>query len=242
MKEAVAIGVCGGGNAIALDEAPEQHEVAMGVFFGTKDAGEDLARGIVNGRVEDEARSAVFQPKVMTAVHLNEKAGLRHAIAASAVAWGTAFTRSADAGGAEPALDRWAGEAELLTLGDEFGEMAVVAAGIGRAGEGQQTLAHSVGEASWGRVATVAMGQGGQPMLADLGEKAAQVSSRQAQDWGGIQTVRRPSRTWMRTWARCCSRLLKVTLPLFMVPGVIESLSSYGMTESLSNYISASFD
>ena len=106
MKQAMAIGVGSGGDAIALDEAAEQEEIAVRIFLWAKDAGEDLPCGIVNGGVEDEVGAPVLEPGVMTAIHLDEQAGLGHALAAPAMAGGPAGPGTADACGPQPALDR----------------------------------------------------------------------------------------------------------------------------------------
>ena len=48
MKQAVAIGIGGEGDAVATNDAPEQSEVAVGIFLGAKDAGEDFAGSVIN--------------------------------------------------------------------------------------------------------------------------------------------------------------------------------------------------
>ena len=53
MEQAVAIGIGGRRDAVALDEAAEQQEVPVGVFLGAKDTGEDGAGGIIDRGVED---------------------------------------------------------------------------------------------------------------------------------------------------------------------------------------------
>jgi hypothetical protein len=55
MKDAMAIGVGCHGQAIAANELAQQQEVAVGILLGAKDASEDLTRGIIDGREEDEA-------------------------------------------------------------------------------------------------------------------------------------------------------------------------------------------
>jgi hypothetical protein len=98
MKEAVAIGVHRDGDTITLNEAAEQQEVAMRVLLLAKDRGEDFARGVIDGGVQDQPRATVLEPGVMAAVHLDEEAGLGHTFAPSAMAWGTAGSGAADAG------------------------------------------------------------------------------------------------------------------------------------------------
>jgi hypothetical protein len=76
MKDPVAVGVGGRGEAIAADELAEEPEVAMGIFLQAEDAAEDLARGVVDGGVEHETRPAIFEPGVVAAIHLDQEAGL----------------------------------------------------------------------------------------------------------------------------------------------------------------------
>ena len=105
-KHAVAIGVDGRGDAVALNETAEKQQVAVAVFMRPKDAIEDFAGGIIDGGLEDELRAAGFQPAMGAAVHLDEQAGLGHAVAAAPMAWGPAVARGAEAGLPEPALKR----------------------------------------------------------------------------------------------------------------------------------------
>ena len=86
MKDAVPIRIGGGRQPIPADEMAQHQEIAVRIFLGAKDAGKDFAGGIIKGDVEDEARAAVLEPGMMAAVHLDEQAGLRHPLAATAMA------------------------------------------------------------------------------------------------------------------------------------------------------------
>src|SRR5579864_4419132 len=85
MKDAMPIGVGCRGQAIPADELAQQQEIAVRILLGAKDARQDFARGIVDGGEEDEARAAILEPGMVTAVHLDEKSGLRHALAPAAM-------------------------------------------------------------------------------------------------------------------------------------------------------------
>ena len=226
MKQAVAIGVGGRRDAVALDEAPEQEEVPMGVFLGPKDPGQDLARRIVDGRMEHEARPAVLEPGMVTAVHLDEQARLGHALAAAAMAGRAAVTRAADPRGPEPALHGRTRDMDLVTVADELGEVTIVAAGIRRAGQGQEPLAHRVRQTAWGGPTAVAMRQGGQAVLADLGHQTTEMSSGEAQERGRVRHGQTPLEELDQYVGSLLLSLAQGDSPLVHSPRVTESLSS----------------
>ena len=97
MKDPMPIGIGSRGDAIAADEPAEQAEIALGVFLRTKDAGEDLSRRIVDGGVKHEPGAAVLEPGMVAAVHLDEQAGLGHALPSATMA-----RRPTPAGTADP--------------------------------------------------------------------------------------------------------------------------------------------
>lgn len=104
VKEPVAVGVGCDGDAIAPDETPQQQEIAVGIFDEAEDRREDVASRVIDGGMEDEARAAVLEPGVVTAVHLDKEARLRHPLTAAAMTWGAAFPRTANARGTEESL------------------------------------------------------------------------------------------------------------------------------------------
>lgn len=108
MKQAVAIGIGGSRDPVAADEAAEEEEVSVRVFLRAKDAGEDGARGVIDGGVQHQTGATVLKPGMMAAIHLDEETGLGHAFAASTVARGTAGARATDARGPKEPLDGFA--------------------------------------------------------------------------------------------------------------------------------------
>jgi len=133
MKDPMPIGVGGRRDAIAADESAEQAEIALRVFLRAEDAGEDLSRGIVDGGMEHQAGPAVLEPGMVAAVHLDEQAGLGHALPAATMAWRPTPTGTADASGAEQALNGRARDMQGFALREQFRELAIVAACIGGA-------------------------------------------------------------------------------------------------------------
>lgn len=134
MKDAMPIGVGRRGQAIASDELAQQQEIAVGILLGAKDTSQDFARGIVDGREEDEARAAILEPGMVTAVHLDEKPGLRHALASAAMLGRSSGAWAPDARLSQQALHRGTGQDEALMLPEELGEVMIVHASVARAG------------------------------------------------------------------------------------------------------------
>ena len=178
VKQAVAVGVGGDRDAIAADEMAEQEEVTVGVFDGPKDGREDFAGSVVDGRMEDEAGAAVFEPGMMTAVHLDEQPRLRHALSPTAVTRRSAFPGTTEAGGAQQALHGLSGDVDALALGQELGEVLIVHAGIGRAGQGENARPDRFGDAPRGASPAVAVRDGRRTVLPPPGEQSTQVAQR----------------------------------------------------------------
>ena len=72
VKDPMAIGVGGGGEAIAPDQMAEQEEVALGILLGAKDAPEHLPRRIVDRCKEDKTGAALLKPVTVAPVQLDE--------------------------------------------------------------------------------------------------------------------------------------------------------------------------
>jgi len=235
-KDAMAIGVGGGGDAIAADHVAKEQKIAMGILLRSKDTAEDAAGGIVDGRMQDKARAAVLEPRVVTAVHLDEEAGLRHGRPAPAMPWGAPASGARQPMRAEEALHRGPGDVHALAFRQELGEVAVVAALIGGTGQGQDPGPQRRREVPRGHAAAVPMGQGGDATLAQCRQQAPDVADGQAQQGGGGSGIKAA----MLDLGEDLSPLLLSLrqgdrLPVHP-PRVTESLSSYGVTESLSSY------
>jgi hypothetical protein len=131
----MAVGVRGGGNAVAANDLVEELEIAMSIFLGAKNAPQHAARRIVDGRMQDEPWAPVFEPGMMTAVDLDEETRLRHGLTAAAVAWGTPFAGTGQSVLPEEALDRRTRDPDAFAVLEGFGEVTVVEARIGRTGQ-----------------------------------------------------------------------------------------------------------
>lgn len=186
MKDSMPIGVRSRGHPIAADEAAEQAEVPLRLFPGAKDAGEDLSRGIVNGRVEHEPGPAVLEPRVVAAVHLDKEAGLGHALPSATMAGWAARAGTADTGCAQQTLHRLPRNAEGLALGQQLGEMMIVHAGVGGPCQSQDPGTDRLSDAARGRTPAIAMGEGARAVLAEAGEQPAEVTERESQEASGF--------------------------------------------------------
>jgi len=235
-KDAVAIGVDGRREAIATDEVAQQEEVAVRIFLEAEDGPQHPAGGVIDGGEEDEAGAAVFEPGMMTPVELDEEPRLRHPLPAAAVAWRATRAGAADARRAEQAMHRGAGEADAVPLGQELGQMAIIAAPVAGPGQGEHPRTESRRHVSGGLATPIAMGQSGQALLTEPGEEPADVADREPQ-----QRRRRLGREAPRLhpWQNL-SPLLFLAVQGDRLPGhsprVTESLNSYGVTDSLNSH------
>jgi hypothetical protein len=118
VEDPMPIGVGGPREAIAPDEVAQEEEVAVGILLEAEDSGQDAAGGIINGGQQHEPRATILQPGVLAAIHLDEEAGLRHALAATAMAGRPAGAWATDPGGAEEPLHRPTRQAEALAFGE----------------------------------------------------------------------------------------------------------------------------
>jgi hypothetical protein len=164
VKDPMPVGIGGRGDAIAADEAAQQAKIAMCVFLRAKDTREDFAGGIIDGGVEDEPGSAVLEPGMVTAVHLDEQASLGHALAAAAMPGWPARAGTTDASPAQQSLHGFPGHTDPLALCEQFGELMIVHAGVAAPREGEDTGADIRGEQTRGGSPAIAVGESGRAM------------------------------------------------------------------------------
>ena len=170
VKDPMPIGVGGGRDAIAADEAAEQAAIALRVLLRAEDASQDLSGGSIDGGMEDEPGAAVLEPGMVAAVHLDEQASLRHALPPATMAGRPTPAGAADPRGAEQALDGGAGHVQGFALREEFRELAIVAAGIGGARQPDEAGARRLRQAAGRGSAAVAMRERGEAVPANFGQ------------------------------------------------------------------------
>jgi len=180
-KDAMTISIYRGGDTVAAEEVAEEEEVAVGIFLEAEDGPQHAPRRVIDRREEHEAGATVLEPKMMTAIELDEEARLRHAFPSPAMARGAAGAGTANAGFAQQAVDGGAGKVNVLTLGQELGEMAIIAAPVAGAGQGKHPRANGLSAAAAGLLAAIAMGQGREALLAYFGGEPADVADREPQ-------------------------------------------------------------
>lgn len=239
MKDAMPIGVGGRGQAIAADQLAQQQEIAVGILLGAKDACEDFARGIVDGREEDEARATLLEPGMVTTVHLDEQSGLGHALAPATMLGRAPGAGTPDARFAQQPLHGGTGQDETLVFPEEFGEVMIVGAGVAGAGQGEDLRPDGLGEAARGGSSAVGMGERRRAVLADLGQQATEVTEREAEEAGRIRHGEVPLDDLDQDIGSLLLSLAQGDSPPVHAPRVTESLICYGVTESLSYYKAA---
>ncbi len=242
MKDAMAIGVGGCRQAIAADELAQQEEIAVCILLGAKDARHDVARGIVDGREEDEARAAILEPGMVAAVHLDEEPGLGHALAPASMFRRSPGAWTPDARLAQHALDGGTGQDEALVLPEELGEVMIVCAGVARAGQREDLSPDGLGEAARGGPAAVAMGERRRTVVADLRQQATDVTEREAQESGRVRHGEVPLDDLDQDMSSLLFSLAQGDSPPVHAPTVTESLICWGVTKSLSYYKKRAWD
>jgi len=148
----------------------------MGILRVAKLAGEDRPRGIVHDRQQREPGATPLEPVMDAAIDLQEHAFAGHALAPSPV-----FARTASLGALEPGVtedptQRGVGHLEAFPLDQQFLEVQMVGARIGRLRERDDLCAHCVIQTMWGLAAAIAMDQRGGSANAISGPQAPEVT------------------------------------------------------------------
>ena len=97
-EDPVPVGVEGGGYADMLHQAVDEQEVTEGVLLRAEEGVDHRAGGIVHRYQQRERRYPVPQPRVMTAVHLDQHTLPGHSLAADPVLGRTSSPRTAQTG------------------------------------------------------------------------------------------------------------------------------------------------
>ena len=109
----------------------EEEEVALGVLLLAEERCYDRSCSIVNRAQEGATRLVWAKPVMGAAVYLQEHAFLGHPLATLAMSRRPVAVRCLEAGCAPDALDALATEDDAFSLGQELGQVVVVAAGVG---------------------------------------------------------------------------------------------------------------
>lgn len=160
VEDPVMVGVHGDRESVGGDDLLEEHQVAGGILMLAEDCAEHGAGRIIDSVEQDEGGAALLEPGVMAAVELDEQSRSRHTLPAQAVFGGAPPPRAAQAGRAEDAVNGGMGEDEILALGQELGEVAVIHSGVGRLGEADEALPDGGTDPARGRSAPIPMDEG----------------------------------------------------------------------------------
>ena len=125
-EDPVPVGVQGEGNAAALQEALDQQEVAVGVLLLAEEGVDHRAGGIVHCDQQRERWNPVPQPRVMTAVHLDQHSLPGHSLAAYPVLWLAPAPRTAQPGVDQDAPQGGPADVDAVAVAQQLAEMGVV--------------------------------------------------------------------------------------------------------------------
>ena len=136
-EDSVPVGVEGDGYAAALQQALDQHEVAVGVLLLAEEGVGHRTGGIVHGDQQRERRRLFPQPRVMTAVHLDQHALPGQPLTAYPELGRTPSPRTAQTGVDQDAPQGGPADVDALALAQQLAEMGVVGPCV--LGTGQRT-------------------------------------------------------------------------------------------------------
>ena len=186
LENGVAIAVQRQWNAPALDQALQQREVSGGVLAGAKHGVDHGAGGIVHRQQQGELGAAVLQPGVMAAVQLQQHPSLGHPLAAKTVLRRAPTPRTADAGLGENAAHRGPAQVDALLFAEQLGEVGVVGALVAVGGQFHHCGSLGGRDGVVGTAAPVAVGQGGDTVLAVGSQHLAGMAWGHAQHLGSL--------------------------------------------------------
>jgi hypothetical protein len=121
---------------------------------------------------------------MVATIHLNQEAGLRHALPAAPMAWGPAAARAGETRRAQEPLHRWPGQGDAVVQPEQLGEMVVVRAGICRPDEREDLSAYGSRQSAVRGPSAVPMGHGSSGVAAEAGQEATQMPHGRTQQSG----------------------------------------------------------
>ena len=144
-----------------LHQTLDQQEVAMGVLLLAEEGVDHRTGGIVHCDQQRERRRLVPQPRVMTAVHLDQHALPRHALAAHPVLGWTPSPRTAETGVDQDAPQGGPADVDALALAKQLAEMGVVGPFVPGASQTNYAGHHGIGRCVGWPAAPVTVSNGG---------------------------------------------------------------------------------
>ena len=177
LKTAWPVGVEGDRCAEMLYETLDQHEVAVGVLLLAEEGVNHRTGGIVHGDQQRERRRLVPQPRVVTAVQLDQHALPGHALAAYPVPGRTPSPRTAQPGVDQDAPQGGPADVNALSLAQQLAEMGVVGSFVPGASQTNHIGHHGIRRCVEWLAAPVAVSHGGGSLLSVSCQNAPGVAS-----------------------------------------------------------------
>ena len=145
-EDGVAVGVEGDGYAEMLHETLDQQEVVATVFLLAEEGGNHRTGGIIHRDQQRERRRLISQPRVVTAVHLDQHSLPGHTLAAHPMLGRTPSPRAAQTGVDQDAPQGGPADVYAFPFREQLGKMGMVGASVPGAGQ-----MHYVGDHRLGR-------------------------------------------------------------------------------------------
>lgn len=134
------------GNPLAEQDLAQQEPIPLGIFVGAEHGRHHDAGRIVDGREQGAVRLIGPEPRMRTAIHLEQHAGLREALPPPAMSG-----RTPRMGGRGPAvpknpLDAGPAEEQIMFASQELGNMAIVAVSVVAGDQPAHLVADGLGQ------------------------------------------------------------------------------------------------
>ena len=185
-EHAVAVAVQGDGQAPALDQSPHQGEVSPGVLLGTEHRVDHGAGGVVNRQQQGELGTVIAQPPVETAVDLHQHPSLGHPLPPHPMLGRTPVAWAGNARPGQNAPHGGPAEVDALPVPEQLGEVGVVGASVGGAGQLDHRGCLIVRNSVAGSAASVPVGQCGGALLAIVRQNSPSMAFTHPQDLGSL--------------------------------------------------------
>jgi len=101
---------------VGAGQVTQEEQIPGGVFALPEDGAEHRAGSVIDRVQQDQGGPAGLQPGMVAAVHLDEETRAGHPLTPLAVLRGAAPARTAQAGGAQDAMDSDVREDEIVPL------------------------------------------------------------------------------------------------------------------------------
>ena len=165
LEDPVPVGVQGEGYAAALQEALDQQEVAVGLLHLAEEGVNDCTGGIVYCDQQRERWHPVPQPRVMTAVHLDQHFLPGHSLVAYPVLGLAPALRTAEPGVDLDTPQGGPADVDAVALAQQLAEMGVVGPCVPGVSQVNHSGCNGLGSCAGRLAATETVSNGGSVFL-----------------------------------------------------------------------------